>query len=295
MSVSYEHYKIFYYVSRYQSFSQAARVLLNSQSNISRMITGLEKELGCKLFIRKHNGVRLTEEGEILFYHVSASYEHMRLGEEELASHLAMRSKSIRIGYSIGISDHILNTLFFPVIKEYHKLQGEVQLHIQNNSTPRLISDIEEGLLDLAVITADQEDKKLTGRLLKSFQDVLVAGDAYRDLRDRPLSLSDISSCPVICPQKGTETYQIYKAFFSAHGLEFSPAIETATTDQVLMLVQNNLGIGFVEPGMFENYSDKEKVFKLKLKEEPPLRGVYLLANKWRSENEAVQTLLRMF
>lgn len=35
MSVSYEYYKIFYYVAKYRSFNKAAAVLSNSQPNIS--------------------------------------------------------------------------------------------------------------------------------------------------------------------------------------------------------------------------------------------------------------------
>ena len=60
MSVSYEYYKVFYYVARYQSISKAAKVLCNSQPNITRTIRKLEAELGCELFHRTPRGVTLT-------------------------------------------------------------------------------------------------------------------------------------------------------------------------------------------------------------------------------------------
>ena len=50
MSVSYDYYRIFYYVAKYGSFTRAASILMNSQPNITRTIANLEKELDCRLF-----------------------------------------------------------------------------------------------------------------------------------------------------------------------------------------------------------------------------------------------------
>ena len=74
--MSYEYYKIFYYVGKYRSISRAAKELNNSQPNISRSMKNMENELGCKLLERTHTGVNLTEEGEILFKHIEYARKH---------------------------------------------------------------------------------------------------------------------------------------------------------------------------------------------------------------------------
>ena len=66
MNISYDYYKIFYYVAKYKSFTGAADALLNNQPNIPRMMKKLENELGCTLFLRQRHGVSLTAEGERL-------------------------------------------------------------------------------------------------------------------------------------------------------------------------------------------------------------------------------------
>lgn len=58
-----DYYRIFFYVARYKSFSKAAEALNNNQPNITRYMNILESELGCKLLIRSHKGVKLTPEG----------------------------------------------------------------------------------------------------------------------------------------------------------------------------------------------------------------------------------------
>ena len=52
MEITYDYYRIFYYVATYQSFSKAAKILMSNQPNITRFINNLENQLGCKLFVR---------------------------------------------------------------------------------------------------------------------------------------------------------------------------------------------------------------------------------------------------
>ena len=84
MNISYDSYRIFYYVAKYGSISQAAKLLMNSQPNLTRMIKVLESELGCPLFSRTHQGVRLTPEGERLYAHISVAIEQIEAGEAEI-------------------------------------------------------------------------------------------------------------------------------------------------------------------------------------------------------------------
>ena len=53
MNVNFEYYKIFYYVARYHNFTKAAKVLGNSQPNVTRAMNCLEQQLGRILLDRK--------------------------------------------------------------------------------------------------------------------------------------------------------------------------------------------------------------------------------------------------
>ena len=64
MNISYDYYRIFYFVAKHQSFTRAAAILMNNEPNISRAIKNLEHALGCTLFIRSNRGVTLTPEGQ---------------------------------------------------------------------------------------------------------------------------------------------------------------------------------------------------------------------------------------
>lgn len=65
--ITFDYYRIFYFVAKYKSFTKAAEVLQNSQPNISRCMGNLEQELECKLFMRSNRGIILTPEGKKLY------------------------------------------------------------------------------------------------------------------------------------------------------------------------------------------------------------------------------------
>ena len=84
MYISYDYYRIFYYVAKYGNITQAAKILLNNQPNLTRAIKTLESELGCPLFIRNNRGMKLTPEGERLFEHIRIAFENIEAGEAEI-------------------------------------------------------------------------------------------------------------------------------------------------------------------------------------------------------------------
>ena len=64
-------YRIFYTVANTGNISKAAKELYISQPAISKSIQKLEESVGCKLFSRSSRGVVLTDEGKLLYEHVS--------------------------------------------------------------------------------------------------------------------------------------------------------------------------------------------------------------------------------
>lgn len=295
MSVSYEHYKIFYYVGKYKSFSKAAKALNNSQPNITRTMNNLEIELDCKLFIRSNKGVALTAEGEKLFLHVQAAHEQFQIGEAEINFSKNLRNERISIGFSIGITEILLHDEILPILRDYHHLYPGTHIQIVNNSTPNLVSAVSDGLIDMAVVTAfSNSTLNLHETILNSFQDILIAGPSFSHLKDKNLALADLVQYPIINLWQGTETFEFYKNLFTSHGLPFEPEIETSTTDQVLSFVANDMGIGFISPEYAKTSLQKGEVFRINLIENIPMRNISLIHDIGRPVNLAADILQDM-
>lgn len=59
------------------SFSNAAVRLFTTQSNVSKVIKSFEDELKIKLFERQIRGIRLTAEGQEIYYHAILIQNHV--------------------------------------------------------------------------------------------------------------------------------------------------------------------------------------------------------------------------
>ena len=81
MDINFELYKVFYYVGKTLSFSDASKILFISQSAVSQSVKVLEKKLNKSLFDRSTKKVKLTEEGEILFKHVESAVKLILKGQ----------------------------------------------------------------------------------------------------------------------------------------------------------------------------------------------------------------------
>lgn len=291
MNISYDYYRIFYYVAKCGSFTWAAKALLNNQPNITRAIKTMEYELGCTLFIRSNKGVTLTPEGEKLYQHIAVAFQQIEAGEAEISLDKTLQKGIV----SIAVSEVALHGLLLPVLENYHILYPGVRIKISNCSTPQAITELRNGLADLALVTTPtgiKDDMKSVN--IKSFLSVAVCGTAYSKLKNKEVTLKEITEYPIVSLDSKTKTYELYSKWFSDNGLVFSPDIEAATTDQLLPMIKHNLGIGFVPEMFVENDNEKERIIRLGLKERIPNGSICLVTKKDRSPSIAARQLVDM-
>ncbi len=290
MNISYDYYRVFYYVAKYKSFTAAARILFNNQPNITRMMKKMEEELGCSLFIRNRRGVSLTPEGEKLYAHVSAAFEHITIGEQEIA-----RDKELKSGVvTIAASEIALHCVLLPVLKEYRRLYPEIRIRISNHSTPQALMTLKEGLADFAIVTEPFDlPADINGEIICSIQEVAVCTKQYEIEEGTKLSNNQIFEHSIIGLEENTSSFAFYTEFFNSIGVTYKTDIEAATADQILPMVKSDLGIGFV-PTDFLNKEDMDNLVILDLEKELPKRNICILKRKNTSLSLAAYELEKM-
>lgn len=288
MNINYDYYRIFYFVAKYGNISQAAKLLLNNQPNLTRTIKNLESELGCPLFSRTNRGMRLTPEGQKLYEHIKVAIEHIEAGEEEITE-----SKNLQTGtVFVAASEVALRCLLLPVLKKFRMLYPGVRIRISNHSTPQAIAALKDGTADIAIVTTPTvRSASLSETPLRSVREVAICSPAFKELLGRKISLADLGNYPLISLGTSTKSFEFYSVFFTEHGLPYSPDIEAATADQILPMAQADLGVGFV-PEEFVNLSDNVRI--IDLEEEIPERSICLIKRKEQPLSVAAKELERM-
>lgn len=276
MNISYDYYRVFYYVAKYKSFTAAAAILLNNQPNITRMMKKLEEELGCTLFVRQRHGITLTPEGQKLYGHISVAFEHIFSGEQEIA-----RDKSLQSGIvTIAASEIALHCVLLPVLKSFRKSYPGIRIRISNYSTPLAIDVLKKGLVDFAIVTEPFELLSgLSYDVLRSIQEVPVCSSAFSLATGTSLTDEQMKKYPLIGLGEKTSSFVFYSELFNKIGLSYTPEIEAATADQILPMVKSDLGIGFV-PIDFLEKENMEHLIILNMNPPVPPRNICIVRRK---------------
>ncbi|MDO4493424.1 MAG: LysR family transcriptional regulator [Clostridia bacterium] len=250
MNISYDHYKVFYYVAKYRNITAAARALMSNQPNVTRMIKKLEDELGCTLFVRHRNGVSPTPEGEKLYAHVAVACEHILLAEQQIAGERSLSAGVV----SVAASEIALHCALLPVLKAYRKRYPGIRIRISNHSTPQAVDALKKGLVDFAVVTGPFElPPDIGATVLRTIREVAVYGSGLPIPPGTVLGREEFAAFPIVGLGEDTGSFVRYTAYFERMGLSYSADVEAATADQILPMVRSDLGIGFVPEEFLEN------------------------------------------
>lgn len=289
-NISYDYYRIFYYVAKYRSFTRAADALFSNQPNVTRCIRLLEHSLGCRLFVRSNRGVQLTPEGEQLFLHVSIAVNQLEAAEAELKDGLSLSDGIL----TIGASETALHGLLLERLHVFHKQYPGIRLRISNHSTPQAIAALQKGAVDFAVVTSPTGIRRPLKEVpLKYFREIPVCGREHRKLAEKTISLSGLMrEVSLISLEAGTGTHDFYVRYFASHNLPFAPDMEAATTDQILLMVRHGLGIGFLPEELAKNELAQETIFRIPLDVPLPERSISLILDPERPLGAPARAML---
>ena len=288
MYISYDYYRIFYYVAKYGNITQAAKILLNNQPNLTRAIKTLESELGCPLFIRNNRGMKLTPEGERLFEHICIAFENIEAGEAEI-----IESRNLEKGtVFVAASEVALHCVLLPVLKQYRTLYPGIRLKISNHSTPQAVDAIKNGIADIAVVTTPTLPSAMTEEVtVRKFHEVAVCSAAFSELLGEKVGFAELLSYPMISLGTQTKSFELYSDFFAEEGLHYHPETEAATADQILPMVKADLGIGFIPREFLQGV---EGVFVIETEKPLPEREIRIVKRHEQTLSIAAKELERL-
>ena len=222
-------------VVREGTISAAAEALHVAQPSLSRQMKELEEELGASLFERGNRKITLTEEGMVLRKRAEEMVRLMQMTEEEISQIKNHVSGSVRIGAGESYSFHYLSRTAADIAAEH----PDIRFHITSGDTQDLMDELNNGLIDFAVVFTDVDHT-----LYQSIP--LPAEDSFGVLmrKDHPLAgkdalrFSDLKEYPVIVSRAAAP-------YFS--GSDELSALNVVATYNLIynasLLVEDGLGV----------------------------------------------------
>ena len=146
--VEFRHLKYIAAIAETLNFTRAAERLFLAQPSLSKQIKDLEDAIGIQIFVRHHDGVRITPAGQMI---VSYAIEAVKSRNEIIQAARAVHCGEIpplRIGFSCFVQQDVLRSLS----DAYASLFPGCPMQFSGGDPAQILRRMEEKSLDAAVL-----------------------------------------------------------------------------------------------------------------------------------------------
>lgn len=169
-NLTFRQLRYFEALARHGHFGRAADACSISQPALSMQIKALEEELGAELFERGGRQVRLTSFGE----GIAVRARDILRSLDELEGYARASRDGLVARLRIGVIPTVAPYLLPSLIGDLTRLHGGLDLHVRETLTPKLVQELNEGRLDMAIVALPVSEPSLTEVALFTESFVLV-------------------------------------------------------------------------------------------------------------------------
>ncbi len=221
-------------------FGRAAEICAISQPALSMQIKELEHSLGAPLFERGPRQVRLTDFGENFAERVRGILRSVdELGDLARAS-VGQLAGQLRIGVIPTIGPYLLPKILSELTSAYPSLD----LHVRETVTSRLITELAEGRIDMAILALPVSEPSLEEVPLFDEEFVLIrpAADADKPVPDREM----LREMRVLLLEEGHCFRDQALSFCDLQGRQPRELLEGSSLSTLVQLVSAGIGVTLI-------------------------------------------------
>lgn len=279
--------RYFMVVMEQRNITKAAKTTFTSQSNISKQISQLEKDLGVELFERQNIGVLPTPAGEYLYRGLTDLLPKLERLMDDVRDAEISDHKIIKLGVCESMDIERIVPHFFVKQKQHYP---NIEIRISTHSFDKLLEKLSTNELDMifffSVLDVELPDAK---RMPLTRQNPLIYFSKKHPLFQKEnLTLSDFKNETFVRHTHRVENYNQYEA------LPFTPKkiIEANSLNAAFLYVETCAAVAMF--GQSQSYLGKDSIATLEVETDDQKVGtdvVWLESNR----NPALKQFLNLF
>ena len=264
-------------VCKYMNFTRAAESLNITQPAISTHIKYLENYYNCKLFYRSKRSLCLTDQGKIL----KSALLSMSNDQDRLKMILAnnkTKSEKISLGFTRSVGEYLILDKLIALIKE--KLSCDFHIYYEN--TDEILSDIDSGRIDFAIIEGFIKSSDYFIKKYKSDRIVCLCHKDHK-FKKQVKKLTDLLDERIIIREDGSGTLAILKNFLSMDNIDikdFVNIIEINNMHSIVEMLKADCGISFIFESCVKKELEEGVLRGIKLEDFNLVHDLYIVARK---------------
>jgi DNA-binding transcriptional LysR family regulator len=267
------------------SLSSAARSLSTTQPTVSKMVAGLERQLGVRLLDRGAARVVLTDEGARFLESARRLLEDYDEAVAVLEDRRRKPHGRVRISAPVALGELRLNTLMLQALQRYPELEIDLMLE------DRFVDPVEERF-DIAVRIGGALPQDLVARELAVWPRYVVASPHYVQQHGRPRRVEDLAKHAFLRYPIGDDDSVPLSS--GARRIDVPIATRYRANSAVALLdaVLAGAGVAFQPCWMVSELIQRKKLVRLLPQWIGPTQTVYLVYPPRRSQPARVQVML---
>jgi DNA-binding transcriptional LysR family regulator len=223
------------------NFSRAGQKVLRSQSAVSAQIRQIEEEYGERLLDRSGKVVRLTPAGEVFFEYV----QRMMTLYQESKRAVADQGQQPRGVLAIGANEATCLYVLPDVFAKYSKIYPDVQISIYRNFSRKILERVNDGSIDVGVVTLPVKSPGLKVRAINRDRLMLMV-DARNPLaRLKSVSVEVAAEQPQLYPKTGY-TRQLLDKLFRPYQSQLRIRMELPSVGMIKSFVTAGVGVSLI-------------------------------------------------
>jgi len=232
--------KQFYYVAKVGNFTRAGERLNISQSALSRSVRSLEDALHAKLFQRNARGVILTQQGEVLFDHVSMMMDSVHKAQNTIREDGSEPQGTLKIAATYGVA----MLYIAPHIPDFVKKFPKIRMTLLGTD---IAPDLDLCESDVVIHPFMPNHPNYIQRYLVTMQLKVYASSGYLKKFGTPRSVGDLDGHQLI--GYGDHTNHPYHSsnwlltIGLPEGKMREPYVQANATQTRVMMAQSDMGI----------------------------------------------------
>ena len=274
--------RYFVAVAEEGSFSRAAAREHVAQPSLSQQIQKLEAEMDHRLFDRLSRSVVVTEAGKCLLEYarkILIEIAEARRCLDDLKHDIAGR---LAVGAIPTMAPYVLPKL----IGKFQTRYPKVDLEILEDTTESLALRLEDGTLDIAIMSTCQQSPALERHPLGKEALLVLLPNQHRLAKKKKISWSDLKSEKFLLLHEVHCLSAQVCELLATHNLRPELALRGAQLATIAQMVATGMGVSLV-PQMMVEHDLPSGCVALPFTPPAPVRELNLLRNPLRLETKA--------
>ncbi len=275
------------------SFTKAADALALTQPAVSQHIHNLEEELGVKLFIRNHNQLRLTANGEI----VDKYARRLLAISNNLIQSLKDEKENVS-SLTVGITHSVESSQIVEALAEYSNQSKGLTIKVVTDTVENLHKMIRNFELDFLIINGKLKDSKLNYMTMDTDCLVLAVSPTHRLAAQNTVTLEELKKEKLILRLPTSNTISLFDQALNQNNLsvsDFDVVLEMDNIATIKDLIRQNFGVSVLSKSACMDEIRKGKLIGLPIENLSLIRDINIIYPKDYENLQTIQDIVELY